>query len=124
MSLAELEKLKLVTGEFLLSEWHARTRIPGVRDATAGEGNRDFWATDVTEDAEFKAIFGSDLAAGAVIRVDNLLIKFSITDDASDRPLPPVKFNCVDPSLIGVAMRVLIPYAEERMATYYLIFAD
>ena len=117
-----LRSIRLVNGKPLEYEWHARLSTTDEILDTASDEHRRFWTQDPTRDPRFTAKFKKDIDAGAAIRIENHLIRFTVTDSQYSSKIPPVNFECFDPSLTGAALRVYRPFSVEGEAWHFINF--
>lgn len=120
-----LEELRLVSGKPVVSHWHARLpATPGSQDIvyTADERWRRFWTGDPQADGIFADTFKRYLSEGALLRVENSLIRLKITDSKNVDEAVPFTFECNNALLLAAAIRLYDPLSTDPPVWYFIEF--
>ena len=122
-NLDDLHALSLMDGARVEDKWHAGLRRnQGDTDDTAGDAHRTFWARNALLTTTFKDRYKQSIDKGATVRVENRLMRFTVTDSSRSSSAPNFNFDCFDPSLLSVAMRVYIPLSQDNETWYFVDF--
>jgi len=116
-----LSTLNLVNGRPLEYEWHAQLTASNELDS-ANDEHRRFWAKDPIAQDIFASKLKTEFESARYFRTENRLLRFTVTDNPHSQNVPDFTFDCFDPGLIAVAMRVYLPLSTDWEAWYFVNF--
>ncbi len=118
-SLATLELLKFSDGRRnAATAWHAR--LASAKDAayTAEEQYIQFWRKDPLQEKLLRDAHPEAVQNDSPVRIENRLLRFSLTASSDPSRMPSFNFDCNDPSLTLVAIRLYMPFAGDEAWSY------
>lgn len=121
-SLEELLGLTFGDGQPIANLWHASLvadQFGNPKLDTADDDNRPFWNAPPWTDSAFQEALKASLEPGSVLRLDNHLISFQVTDGISVHTAIPFEFPCSESDLTVVALRIFVPLKAE--APWYIL---
>lgn len=110
-----LDGLRAAGGR-LSEKWHAR--VP--EDDSAADQSLAFWRKDPT--SILPQDYKEKISKGSKIRAENRLMKFVPTDNSDPRAAPDFFFDCKDPLLQAIVMRIHLPGTVEFERIYFIEF--
>ena len=102
----------------MATSWHARLSSAKDADYSADEQFVRFWRVDPTAEKIFHDAHPELLNGNPPIRVENRLLRFTLTDRRNPSRMPTFSFDCHDPSLNLVAIKIYLPFASDAAWTY------
>ncbi len=118
-SSAALELLKFSDGRRnAATAWHAR--LAGAKDAaySAEEQYIQFWRKDPLQEKLLRDAHPEAVKSDSPVRIENRLLRFSLTASGDPSRMPSFHFDCNDPSLTLVAIRLYMPFAGDEAWSY------
>lgn len=103
-------------------EWHASAISQDAESYSASDDHARFWAKNPLEEPELKAMRDAMAKDAKDVRVENRLMRFQLTDSRSSSKMPKVQFDCSDPSLSLVAIRIYRPFSTDPQGWGFLEF--
>lgn len=121
-TLQALGGLTFGDGQPIANQWHASLTADALGNPavdTADDANRPFWNVPPWSDDAFKEALKPYLESRSVLRSDNHLMSFQVTDSRNVHTAIQFDFPCSDVNLTVVALRVFVPLKSE--AFWYIL---